>query len=172
MFICQIFTSDTKEFHFHKRDFDWLIRNFEYSWKRMLRSDLTHGWWRERNVSESTVGYRRCSVLCFYISSHFSFIEFKNLSLLLAKFFLSMLIYKFSPFSYTLVFYRNLQSLFTDRVRNVVITQSPEKDMIVADHINQVNLSCEAEGDPSVSFIWYSKNQTWTISCQLKICRW
>jgi hypothetical protein len=26
-----IFTSDTKEFHFHKRDFDWLIRNFEYS---------------------------------------------------------------------------------------------------------------------------------------------
>ena len=25
------FTSDTKEFHFHKRDFDWLIRNFEYS---------------------------------------------------------------------------------------------------------------------------------------------
>jgi hypothetical protein len=24
-----IFTSDTKEFHFHKRDFDWLIRNFE-----------------------------------------------------------------------------------------------------------------------------------------------
>jgi hypothetical protein len=71
-----------------------------------------------------------------------------------------MLIYKFSPFSYTLVFYRNLQSLFTDRVRNVVITKSPEKDMIVADHINQVNLSCEAEGDPSVSFIWYSKNQT------------
>jgi hypothetical protein len=31
VFICQIFTSDTKEFHFHKRDFDWLIRNFEYS---------------------------------------------------------------------------------------------------------------------------------------------
>jgi hypothetical protein len=30
-----IFTSDTKEFHFHKRDFDWLIRNFEHSWKRM-----------------------------------------------------------------------------------------------------------------------------------------
>jgi hypothetical protein len=25
------FTSDTKQFHFHKRDFDWLIRNFEYS---------------------------------------------------------------------------------------------------------------------------------------------
>ena len=25
-----IFTSDTKEFHFHKRDFNWLIRNFEY----------------------------------------------------------------------------------------------------------------------------------------------
>jgi hypothetical protein len=59
MFICQIFTSDTKEFHFHKRDFDWLIRNFEYSWKRILTSDLTHGWCRERNVSESTVGYRR-----------------------------------------------------------------------------------------------------------------
>ena len=31
MFICHIFTSDTKEFHFHKSDFDWLIRNFEYS---------------------------------------------------------------------------------------------------------------------------------------------
>ena len=28
MFICQIFTSDTKEFPFHKRDFDWLARNF------------------------------------------------------------------------------------------------------------------------------------------------
>ena len=55
------FTSDTKEFHFHKRDFDWLIRNFEYSWKRMFTSDLTHGWWRARNVSESTVGYRRWS---------------------------------------------------------------------------------------------------------------
>ena len=40
---CQIFTSDTKEFHFHKRDFDWLIRNFEYSRKRMFTSDLTHG---------------------------------------------------------------------------------------------------------------------------------
>ena len=52
-------TSDTKEFHFHKRDFDWLIRNFEYSWTRMFTSDLTHGWWRERNVSESNVGYRR-----------------------------------------------------------------------------------------------------------------
>ena len=25
------FYLDTKEFHFHKRDFDWLIRNFEYS---------------------------------------------------------------------------------------------------------------------------------------------
>ena len=58
-----IFTSDTKEFHFHKRDFDWLIRNFEYSWKRMFTSDLTHGWWRARNVSESTVGYRRCRQL-------------------------------------------------------------------------------------------------------------
>ena len=30
-----------------------------YSWVRMFTSDLTHGWWRERNVSESTVGYRR-----------------------------------------------------------------------------------------------------------------
>jgi hypothetical protein len=29
--------------------------------------------------------------------------------------------------------------------------------MIVADHINQVNLSCEAEGNPSVSFIWYKE---------------
>jgi hypothetical protein len=27
----RFFTSDTKEFHFHKLDFDWLIRNFEYS---------------------------------------------------------------------------------------------------------------------------------------------
>jgi hypothetical protein len=71
-----------------------------------------------------------------------------------------MLIYEFSHFSYTLVFYKNLQSLFTDRVRNVVITKSPEKDKIVADNINQVNLSCEAERDPSVSFIWCSKNQT------------
>ena len=59
MFICQICTSDTKEFHFHKRDFYWLIRNFEYSWKRTFTSDSTHEWWRERNVSESTVGYRR-----------------------------------------------------------------------------------------------------------------
>jgi hypothetical protein len=29
--------------------------------------------------------------------------------------------------------------------------------MIVADHMNQVNLSCEAEGNPSVSFIWYKE---------------
>jgi hypothetical protein len=62
-----------------------------------------------------------------------------------------MLIYEFSPFSYTLVFYKNVETLFTDRVRNVVITKS-DKDMIVADHMNQVNLSCEAEGYPSVSF--------------------
>jgi hypothetical protein len=71
-----------------------------------------------------------------------------------------MLIYEFSTFSYTLVFYKNVETLFTDRVRNVVITKSPDKDMIVADHMNQVNLSCEAEGNPSVSFIWCSKNQT------------
>jgi uncharacterized protein (DUF2147 family) len=30
--------------------------------------------------------------------------------------------------------------------------------MIEADHMNQVNLSCEAEGNPSVSCIWCSKN--------------
>ena len=29
--------------------------------------------------------------------------------------------------------------------------------MIVADHMNQVNLSCEAEGNPSVLFIWYKQ---------------
>jgi hypothetical protein len=29
--------------------------------------------------------------------------------------------------------------------------------MIVADHMNQVNLSCEAEGNPSVSFIWFKE---------------
>jgi hypothetical protein len=79
--------------------------------------------------------------------------------MLLAKFYLSMLIYEFSPFNYTLVFYKNVETLFTDRVRNVVITNSPDKDMIVADHMNQVNLSCEAEGNPSVSFICCSKNQ-------------
>jgi hypothetical protein len=44
-----------------------------------------------------------------------------------------------------------------DSVRNVVITKSPERDMIVADHMNQVNLSCEAEGNPSVSFIWFKE---------------
>jgi hypothetical protein len=30
--------------------------------------------------------------------------------------------------------------------------------MIVADHMNQVNLSCEAEGNPSVSFVKKYKN--------------
>ena len=68
-----------------------------------------------------------------------------------------MLIYEFSPFSYTLVCYKNVETLFTDRVRNVVITKSPDIDMIVADDMNQVNLSCEAEGNPSVSFIWYKE---------------
>jgi hypothetical protein len=34
-------------------------RLMNYSWVRMFTSDLTHGWWWERNVSESTVGYRR-----------------------------------------------------------------------------------------------------------------
>jgi hypothetical protein len=29
--------------------------------------------------------------------------------------------------------------------------------MIAADQMNQVNLSCEAEGNPSVSFIWYKE---------------
>ena len=68
-----------------------------------------------------------------------------------------MLIHEFSPFNYTLVCYKNVKTLFTDRVRNVVITKSPDRDMIVADHMNQVNLSCEAEGNPSVSFIWYKE---------------
>jgi hypothetical protein len=71
--------------------------------------------------------------------------------------FLSMLIYEFSPFNYTLVCYKNVETLFTDRVRNVVITKSPDRDTIEADHMNQVNLSCEAEGNPSVSFIWYKE---------------
>jgi hypothetical protein len=68
-----------------------------------------------------------------------------------------MLIYEFSPFNYTLVCYKNVETIFTDRVRNVVITKSPDRDMIVADHMNQVNLSCEAEGNPSVSCIWYKE---------------
>jgi hypothetical protein len=72
-------------------------------------------------------------------------------------FFLSLLIYEFSPFSYILVCYKNVETLFTDRVRNVVITKSPDRDMIEADHMNQVHLSCEAEGNPSVSFIWYKE---------------
>jgi hypothetical protein len=29
--------------------------------------------------------------------------------------------------------------------------------MIVADQMNQVNLSCEAEGNPSISCIWYKE---------------
>ena len=82
---------------------------------------------------------------------------FFNLFLLLAKFCLSILIYEFTPFSYTLVCYKNVEALLTDRVRNVVITKSPDRDMIVADHMNQVNLSCEADGNPSVSFIWYKE---------------
>ena len=87
----------------------------------------------------------------------FFFLFFFNLFLLLAKFFLSMLIYEFSPFNYTLVCYKNVETIFTDRVRNVVITKSPDRNMIVADHMNQVNLSCEADGNPSVSFIWYKE---------------
>ena len=75
----------------------------------------------------------------------------------LAMFFRSLLIYEFSPFSYTLVCCKNVETLFTDRVRNVVITKSPDRDTIVADHMNQINLSCEAEGNPSVSFIWYKE---------------
>jgi hypothetical protein len=35
-------------------------RLMNYSWVRMFTSDLTHEWWRAMNVSESTVGYRRC----------------------------------------------------------------------------------------------------------------
>ena len=38
-------------------------RLMNYSWVRMFTSDLTHGWWRESNVSESTVGYRRWLIL-------------------------------------------------------------------------------------------------------------
>jgi hypothetical protein len=34
-------------------------RLMNYSWVWMFTSDLTHGWWREGNLSESTVGYRR-----------------------------------------------------------------------------------------------------------------
>jgi hypothetical protein len=34
-------------------------RLMNYWWVRMGKSDLTHGWWRERNVSESTECYRR-----------------------------------------------------------------------------------------------------------------
>jgi hypothetical protein len=71
--------------------------------------------------------------------------------------FLSMLIYEFSPYNYTLVCSKNVETLFTDRVGNVVITKSPDRDMVEADHMNQVNLSCEAEGNPSVSFIWYKE---------------
>ena len=103
------------------------------------------------------------SFLCFYIfhvdkcSSSSFLLFFFNLLLLLAKFFLSILIYEFSPFSYILECYKNVETLFTDKVRNVVITKSPDRDMIVADHMNQVNLSCEAEGNPSVSFIWYKE---------------
>ena len=82
---------------------------------------------------------------------------FFYLLLLFAMLFLSMLIYEFSPFNYTLVCYKNVETLFTDRVRNAVITKSPDRDMIEADHMNQVNLSCEAEGNPSVSFIWYKE---------------
>jgi hypothetical protein len=74
-------------------------------------------------------------------------------------FFLSILIYEFSPFNYTLVCYKNVETLLIDRVRCVVITKNPDRDMIEADHMNQVNLSCEAERNPSVSFIWCSKNQ-------------
>jgi hypothetical protein len=47
-------------------------------------------------------------------------------------------------------------------LENIVITNSPDKDMIVADHMNQVNLSCEAEGNSSVS--WYSPIVTLTVS--------
>ena len=103
------------------------------------------------------------SFLCFYIfhvdkcSSSSFLLFFFNLFFSLAKFFLSILIYEFSPFSYILECYKNVETLFTDRVRNVVITKSPDRDMIVADHMNQVNLSCEAEGNPSVSFIWYKE---------------
>ena len=89
----------------------------------------------------------------------FFFIVFLHLLLLLAKFFHSILIYEFSPFSYTLECYQNVETLFTDRIRNVVITKSPDRDMIVADHMNKVNLSCEAEGNPSVSFIWHKRTR-------------
>jgi hypothetical protein len=99
----------------------------------------------------SVVAHLQFSVFLFF--SHFSFIDLSKLLLLLVMFFHSMLIYEFSPFNYTLVYYKNLETLFTDRVRNVVIMKSPDKAMIVADHMNQVNLSCDAERNPSVSFI-------------------
>jgi hypothetical protein len=51
---------------------------------------------------------------------------------------LKQIVYRFL-LSYTLVFYKNLQSLFTDRVRNVVITKSPDRDMIVAGLFKQID---------------------------------
>jgi len=87
----------------------------------------------------------------------FFFIDFLKFVFVIGQVIFSILIYEFSPFTYTLVCYKNVETLFTDRVRNVVITKSPDRDMIEADHMNQVNLSCEAEGNPSVSFIWYKE---------------
>jgi len=87
----------------------------------------------------------------------FFFIDFLKFVFVIGQVIFSILIYEFSPFTYTLVCYKNVETLFTDRVRNDVITKSPDRDMIEADHMNQVNLSCEAEGNPSVSFIWYKE---------------
>ena len=151
---------------------DWLIDWLGLSWQLRLKSLARP----EYRWSPSIVDVFSCcssSIFCVFIFFHISLLLFVlNLLLLLAMLFLSLLIYEFSPFYSTLVFYKNFETLFTDRVRNLVITKSLDTDMIVADHMNQVNLSCEAEGNPSVSFIWCSKNQKWTISCQLKICWW
>jgi len=111
----------------------------------------------------SVVAHLKFSVVLYFVTLInvlpllFLLFFFLNLFLLLAKFLLSILIYEFSAFSYTLVCYKNVETLFTDRVRNVVITKSPDIETIVADHMNQVNLSCEAEGNPPVSFIWYKE---------------
>jgi hypothetical protein len=42
----------------------WLVESHLKFRVRMFTSDLTHGWWRERNVSESTVGYRPLERTC------------------------------------------------------------------------------------------------------------
>ena len=52
---------------------------------------------------------------------------------------------------------QNVETLLTDRARKHRHHQQPRQRH---DYMNQVNLSCEAEGNSSVSCIWCSKNQT------------